>query len=179
VEEQKAKDAAIEEKRKELERQRAAEEAEEQRKIAERLELLALKEAKVAANSNPTMLRSDAVLRVIVRSVIPPQVKESIELKRGLLKEEARTKQQKTEARIKATQSFFQQQAQDAKAVFEAKMKETEKKRQEFDKRREEEVAARREKAERKAQELIEVSRAFNCYIFPVRQRVVSGSKTA
>ncbi len=47
VEEQKAKDAAIEEKRKELERQRAAEEAEEQRKIAERLELLALKEAKV------------------------------------------------------------------------------------------------------------------------------------
>ena len=47
VEEQKAKDSAIEEKRKELERQRAAEEAEEQKKIAERLELLALKEAKV------------------------------------------------------------------------------------------------------------------------------------
>jgi hypothetical protein len=63
VEEQKAKDAAIEEKRKELERQRAAEEAEEQRKIAERLELLALKEAKVAPNSNATMLLSDAVLQ--------------------------------------------------------------------------------------------------------------------
>ncbi len=47
VEEQKAKDSAIEEKRKELERQRAAEEAEEQKKIAERLEQLALKEAKV------------------------------------------------------------------------------------------------------------------------------------
>jgi hypothetical protein len=47
LEEQKARDAAIEEKRKELERQRAAEEAEEQLKITEKLELLALKEAKV------------------------------------------------------------------------------------------------------------------------------------
>ncbi len=47
LEEQKARDASIEEKRKELERQRAAEEAEEQRKITEKLELLALKEAKV------------------------------------------------------------------------------------------------------------------------------------
>jgi hypothetical protein len=48
VEEQKARDAAIEEKRKELERLRAAEEAEEQRKITEKLEQLALKEAKVS-----------------------------------------------------------------------------------------------------------------------------------
>jgi hypothetical protein len=47
LEEQKARDAAIEEKRKELERLRAAEEAEEQRKITEKLEQLALKEAKV------------------------------------------------------------------------------------------------------------------------------------
>jgi len=63
VEEQKARDAAIEEKRKELEKARALEEAEEQKRIAERLELLAVKEAKV---------------------------KESIDLKREQLKEEAR-----------------------------------------------------------------------------------------
>ncbi len=37
------------------------------------------------------------------------------------------------------------------------KMKENEKKRLEFEKRREEEVSSRREKAERKAQELVEV----------------------
>jgi hypothetical protein len=47
VEEQKMRDAAIEEKRKELERLRAAEEAEEQERIAEKLEQLAVKEAKV------------------------------------------------------------------------------------------------------------------------------------
>ena len=51
MEEQKARDAAIEEKRKELEKQRAAEEAEEQRKIAEKLEQLAVKEAKVKAET--------------------------------------------------------------------------------------------------------------------------------
>ena len=106
-------------------------------------------------------------------------MKESIEMKRDQIKQEARLKQQKTEARIKATQSFFQQQAQEAKATFEARMKETEKKRLEFDKRREEEIAARREKADRKAHELIEVSRDFNCYTFPMRQRVALGSKTA
>lgn len=49
MEEQKARDAAIEEKRKELERLRALEEAEEQRKIAEKLEQLAIKEAKVSS----------------------------------------------------------------------------------------------------------------------------------
>jgi hypothetical protein len=104
-------------------------------------------------------------------------VRESIELKRGLLKEEAKSKQQKTEARIKATQSFFQQQAQEAKMLFDAKMKETEKKRQEFERRREEEVAARREKADRKAQELMEVSWVTLCYNFLLRQRVVPGAE--
>ena len=63
VEEQKARDAGIEEKRKEMERLRALEEAEEGKRIAERLELLAVKEAKV---------------------------KESIDLKREQMKEEAR-----------------------------------------------------------------------------------------
>ena len=84
-------------------------------------------------------------------------MKEGIELKREHIKEEARLKQQKAEARIKATQSFFQQQADEAKALFDIKMKDNEKKRQEFEKRREEEVALRREKAERKALELVEV----------------------
>ncbi len=87
------------------------------------------------------------------------QVKESIEVKREQAKEEARLKQQRTEARIKATQSFFQQQADEAKQLFDVKMKETEKKRMEFEKRREEEVASRREKAERKVLELAEVQR--------------------
>ena len=41
--------------------------------------------------------------------------------------------------------------------MFDMKMKENEKKRLEFEKRREDEVASRREKAERKAQELVEV----------------------
>jgi hypothetical protein len=67
------------------------------------------------------------------------QVKESIETKREQIKEEARVRQQKTEARIKATQSFFQQQADEAKVLFEMKMKDNEKKRLEFEKRRDEE----------------------------------------
>ena len=61
-------------------------------------------------------------------------------MKREQIKEEARQKQQKTEARLKATQSFFQQQADEAKAMFDMKMKENEKKRLEFEKRREEEA---------------------------------------
>jgi tellurite resistance protein len=105
------------------------------------------------------------------------QVKESIELKRERIKEEARLKQQKTEARIKATQSFFQQQADDAKALFELKMKENEKKRQEFEKRREEEIAMRREKAERKASELLEVAVAIYC-LFSRHDFGTVGSKT-
>jgi hypothetical protein len=67
------------------------------------------------------------------------QVKESIESKREQIKEEARLRQQKTEARIKATQSFFQQQADEAKVMFDMKMKDNEKKRLEFEKRRDEE----------------------------------------
>ena len=84
-------------------------------------------------------------------------------MKREQIKEEARQKQQKTEARLKATQSFFQQQADEAKAMFDMKMKENEKKRLEFEKRREDEVASRREKAERKAQELVEVRGTTLC----------------
>ena len=86
-------------------------------------------------------------------------MKESIEMKRDQIKQEARLKQQKTEARIKATQSFFQQQADEAKALFDLKMKENEKKRQDFEKRREEEIAQRKERAEKKALELLEVRR--------------------
>jgi cation transport ATPase len=114
------------------------------------------------------------------------QVKESIELKREQIKEEARLKQQKAEARIKATQSFFQQQADDAKASFETKMKENEKKRQDFERRRDEEVAQRKERAERKAAELIEVCFSFflcrlSCFRTPRSQlsrRCKNGSKT-
>jgi hypothetical protein len=85
------------------------------------------------------------------------QVKESIEMKRDQIKQEARLKQQKTDARIKATQSFFQQQADEAKALFDLKMKENEKKRHDFEKRREDEIALRKERAEKKALELVEV----------------------
>ena len=49
-------------KRQELEKQRAAEEAEEQRKIAEKLEQLAVKEAKVKAET-PQQFQSRCVMR--------------------------------------------------------------------------------------------------------------------
>jgi hypothetical protein len=96
------------------------------------------------------------------------QVKESIEMKRDQIKHEARLKQQKTEARIKATQSFFQQQADEAKALFDLKMKENEKKRQDFEKRREEEIAQRKERAEKKALELLEVRRLLLLLLSPL-----------